>query len=126
MLLKLAQEYARLKKSAVLGHRLSENEKEIIFTLVSGEKYTLTVGGATAAAAAASASTLVATSPGSTLSGAGGPTSSITMDAESITLKVGSSSLTLKEDGTVELNGEKITVKGGPSVALSATLVTVN
>ena len=42
MLLKLAQEYARLRNSAVLGHRLSENEKEIVFTLVSGEKYTLT------------------------------------------------------------------------------------
>lgn len=37
-LLDLAQKYARLKQSKILGHRLSEDGSVIIFTLVSGQK----------------------------------------------------------------------------------------
>ena len=45
-------------------------------------------------------------------SGSGGGGSSITMDAQSVSITVGSSSLVLKADGTITLNGKDITFVG--------------
>ncbi len=38
------------------------------------------------------------------------------MDAQSITLQIGESSLILKKDGTATLNGQNINLVGGSSV----------
>ncbi|WP_375577352.1 type VI secretion system Vgr family protein [Paracidovorax oryzae] len=80
-----------------------------------GTKYTLTVGGGGGgggggAASAGGPKNIVASSKGSSGSGGGG--SNITMDAQSVSITVGSSSLVLKADGTITLNGKDITFVG--------------
>jgi len=54
----------------------------------------------------------------STSSNSSGGGSKLTMDATSITLKVGASVLAMKDDGTVTLNGKQIaiTAQGGDLV----------
>ncbi|WP_026432927.1 type VI secretion system Vgr family protein [Paracidovorax oryzae] len=88
-----------------------------------GTKYTLTVGGGGGgggggAAAAGGAKNIVASSPQS--GGGGGGGSSITMDAESITLKVGGSTLILQADGTITANGESIKLIGASDVTTNS------
>jgi type VI secretion system secreted protein VgrG len=84
-----------------------------------GKKYELTVGG-----------------------GGGGSKSNITMDDKSITLQVGKSKLTMKDDGTIQLDGKDISllasaklledagegvqIKGGPSVVVKAETIDLN
>jgi type VI secretion system secreted protein VgrG len=67
---------------------------------------------------------IVAPSQGSEAANSGG--SSFTMDAESITLTVGQSSLTLKQDGTVELNGKTIAIAGSQHIGLDSERIDLN
>ncbi|WP_375576633.1 type VI secretion system Vgr family protein [Paracidovorax oryzae] len=89
-----------------------------------GTKYTLTVGGGGGggggggAPAAGGAKNIVASSPQG--GGGGGGGSSITMDAESITLKVGGSTLILQADGTITANGESIKLIGASDVTTNS------
>jgi len=79
-----------------------------------GTKFTLDVGGGGAAGGGASGATpdhIVAPSSGDQTS-AGGSSSNITMDAESITLQVGDSTFTMHKDGTIKLSGKDITFFG--------------
>ena len=94
-----------------------------------GNKYTLTVGGGDAAggsgAAPGMAMNIVAPSGGGA-GGGGGDESNITMEPDSIKLKVGKSVLEMKADGTVNLNGKLITVKGSEHVQVSSERIDLN
>ena len=94
-----------------------------------GNKYTLTVGGGDAAGASGAAPgmamNIVAPSGGGA-GGGGGSESNITMEPNSITLKVGESVLEMKADGTVNLNGKLITVKGSEHVQVSSERIDLN
>jgi len=85
-----------------------------------GTKYTLTVGGGGGGgpAGAGGPKNIVASSSQS--GGGGGGGSSITMDAESITLKVGGSTLILQADGTITANGESIKLIGTSDVTTNS------
>ena len=63
--------------------------------------------------------------------GAGGASgsgneSNITMEPDSIKLKVGKSVLEMKADGTVNLNGKLITVDGSDHVQVSSERIDLN
>ncbi|ADX47616.1 type VI secretion system Vgr family protein [Paracidovorax avenae ATCC 19860] len=88
-----------------------------------GTKYTLTVGGGGGGggggpSGAGGPKNIVASSPQG--GGGGGGGSSITMDAESITLKVGGSTLILQADGTITANGESIKLIGASDVTTNS------
>ena len=119
-----------------------------------GNKYTLTVGGGGGGETAGGAddgcfgggSGFAAAGPGTGSSGCdgggGGDTSNITMEPDSITLQVGLSKLTMKADGTIQLEGKDISIlasskltetaqegvliTGGPSVAVKAKTIDLN
>ncbi|GKS74438.1 type VI secretion system tip protein VgrG [Acidovorax sp. SUPP950] len=86
---------------------------------VVGTKYSLNVGGGGGGGGDAGGSGGMAknvTAPSGGGEGGGGAGSSITMDAETITLKVGSSSLILQADGTITVNGNSIRLIGASDV----------
>ncbi|MDA8522174.1 type VI secretion system Vgr family protein [Acidovorax sp. NCPPB 4044] len=89
---------------------------------VVGTRYSLTVGGGggggSGAAGAGEPQNIVASPPSGGDGGGGG--SSITMDAESITLKVGSSSVILQADGTITVNGQSIRLIGSSDVTTTS------
>jgi type VI secretion system secreted protein VgrG len=65
--------------------------------------------------------------PSSSSSGAAsGGGSNITMDAESITLTVGASTLVMKADGTITLNGKNIDVVGSAHIGLESERIDLN
>ena len=84
-----------------------------------GTQYTLAVGGG----AAGGASPEVMSFTGAPVSGTGGGGggSKIIMDAESITLTVGASTLVMKADGTITLNGQDIQVTAGGEIRFNAS-----
>lgn len=59
-------------------------------------------------------------------SAAQGSESSIAMQPDSITLKVGKSVLEMKSDGTVNLNGKLITLDGSEHVQVSSERIDLN
>ncbi|WCM87172.1 type VI secretion system Vgr family protein [Acidovorax sp. NCPPB 3576] len=87
---------------------------------VVGTKYSLNVGGGGGGDAGGGdgglAKNFTAPSPSDGGEGGGGAGSSITMDAETITLKVGASSLILQADGTITVNGSTIRLIGSSDV----------
>ena len=58
--------------------------------------------------------------PSESGSGGGGGGSNITMDAQSVAITVGSSSLVLKADGTITVNGNSIQHIGANDVTTSS------
>ena len=113
-----------------------------------GNKYTLTVGGGDGAAgggggaAPGMAMNIVAPSEGSGGGAGGSSQSSITMEPDSIKFNVGKSTMTMKADGTIQIDGKDISVlasnklledakegvqiTGGPSVAVNAKVIDLN
>ncbi|GKT01165.1 type VI secretion system tip protein VgrG [Acidovorax sp. SUPP3434] len=89
-------------------------------TTVVGTKYSLNVGGgggdASGGGGAGLTKNVTAPSSSGGGEGGGGGGSSITMDAETITLKVGASSITLQADGTITANGNSIRLIGSSDV----------
>ena len=87
-------------------------------TTTVGTTYSLTVGGGGGGGSSAGggglASNVVA--PSESGSGGGGGGSNITMDAQSVAITVGSSSLVLKADGTITVNGNSIQLIGANDV----------
>ncbi|CAN7396574.1 type VI secretion system Vgr family protein [Acidovorax sp. LjRoot117] len=84
-----------------------------------GTKYTLNVGGGGGGAAGGGATPgingFAASSPSPSVGGSGGG-SSITMDADSITLNVGASTMIMKKDGTVTINGKDVNVNASSNI----------
>ncbi len=96
-----------------------------------GNKYTLTVGGSDSGgsgsgAAPGMAMNIVAPTPGAGGASGSGNESNITMEPDSIKLKVGKSVLEMKADGTVNLNGKLITVDGSDHVQVSSERIDLN
>ena len=108
-----------------------------------GKKYELTVGGGGGGGAAGGGLTMNIQAPSAGEGGGGGGSkSNITMDDKSITLQVGKSKLTMKDDGTIQLDGKDISllasaklledagegvqIKGGPSVVVKAETIDLN
>ncbi|WP_256376843.1 type VI secretion system Vgr family protein [Diaphorobacter sp. HDW4A] len=92
-----------------------------------GKLYTLTVGGQEGGGSASQppgAMNIVA--PGETGGSGGGSASNITMDAKSITLTVGKSTLKLQDDGTISLNGHDYytTLSGEKQVKVDGNITT--
>ncbi|MCO5337174.1 MULTISPECIES: type VI secretion system tip protein VgrG [Delftia] len=90
-------------------------------TTTVGTTYSLTVGGGGGGGSSAGgglASNVVA--PSESGSGGGGGGSNITMDAQSVAITVGSSSLVLKADGTITVNGNSIQLIGANDVTTSS------
>ncbi|GKT26696.1 type VI secretion system tip protein VgrG [Acidovorax sp. SUPP3334] len=95
-------------------------------TTVVGTKYSLNVGsggggaggdaGGGGGGGAGLTKNVTASSPSGGEGGGGGGGSSITMDAETITLKVGGSSIILQADGTITANGNSIRLIGSSDV----------
>ncbi|WCM96504.1 type VI secretion system tip protein VgrG [Acidovorax sp. GBBC 1281] len=85
---------------------------------VVGTKYSLNVGGGGGGGGDAGGGGMAknVTAPSGGGEGGGGAGSSITMDAETITMKVGSSSLILQADGTITVNGNSIRLIGASDV----------
>ncbi len=72
-------------------------------------------------------STTVGVQYGLTVGGVGGEGgSSISMDGESITLKVGESELALKADGSITVNGKTLSVSGSEHIQLGSERIDVN
>ena len=92
-----------------------------------GGKYTLTVGGGGSGGGGATPG-MAMNIVGSSDSGgaAQGSESSIAMQPDSITLKVGKSVLEMKSDGTVNLNGKLITLDGSEHVQVSSERIDLN
>lgn len=55
-----------------------------------------------------------------------GGVSNITMDKDTITLKVGKSVLVMKADGTVQLNGKKLDLVGSEHIQLDSKRIDLN
>ncbi|WP_418647835.1 type VI secretion system Vgr family protein [Thauera butanivorans] len=94
-----------------------------------GTQYSLTVGaggGGGGAPASAGVMHIVAPSGDGAAGEGGGGGSNITMDAESITLKVGASTLVMKADGTVTINGKNIDVVGSEHVQVESSRIDLN
>ena len=116
-----------------------------------GSKYTLNVGGgggapgggAGGAASAATpginggASGWAASSPATGgggggaggaggAGGGGGAGSSLVMDADTITLNVGASTLVMKKDGTVTINGKEIDIVGSKHIGMESERIDIN
>ena len=100
-----------------------------------GAAYSLNVGGAMNTVVGVSQSeqitvnksTTVGVQYGLTVGGVGGEGgSSISMDGESITLKVGESELALKADGSITVNGKTLSVSGSEHIQLGSERIDVN
>jgi type VI secretion system secreted protein VgrG len=122
------------------SHTVGKNHTHTV-----GTQYQLTVGsGGGASGPPDTAMNIVAPSGGgaSEGGGGGGGGSSITMDGESITLKVGASTLVMKADGTIQIDGKDLSllasskllesaadgvqITGGPSVVVKAGTIDLN
>ncbi|MPN14985.1 hypothetical protein SDC9_162314 [bioreactor metagenome] len=84
-----------------------------------GTQYSLKVGGS---GSSGGATPQVMSFTGAPVGGAseGGSGSSITMDADSITLTVGQSTITLKSDGTITADGNTIKLTAADEVVTNA------
>ena len=94
-----------------------------------GKKYELTVGGGGASGGggggAPGVKNIVAPS-GDAGGGGGGTTSKIEMDDSTIQLTVGKSTLIMKADGTITVNGKEIDVVGSSHIGLDAKRIDIN
>ena len=96
-----------------------------------GTQYSLNVGGGGGGAGGSGGGDpMIKSFTGAPVSGGGGGGggggSSITMDAESITLKVGQSTLVMKADGTVTLDGKDVAIGGSGHIGLDAPRIDLN
>ena len=58
--------------------------------------------------------------------GGGGAGSSLVMDADTITLNVGASTLVMKKDGTVTINGKEIDIVGSKHIGMESERIDIN
>lgn len=90
-----------------------------------GTRYTLNVGAGGGAATSAGDGIKHVVAPSSSADGGRGG-SNIIMDAESITLQVGASTLVMKADGTIKLNGKNVDLSGSEHMQLSSERIDLN
>ena len=58
--------------------------------------------------------------------GGGGSKSNITMDSDSVTIKVGKSSIVLKADGTIKVKGLDVDLTGDTHVQVTSDRIDLN
>ncbi|WCM96066.1 type VI secretion system tip protein VgrG [Acidovorax sp. GBBC 1281] len=91
-----------------------------------GKKYELTVGGGFGGVPGGDGNAKHIQAPSDEGSGSGGSTSSITMEPDSITFKVGQSMMVMKADGTITINGQDIDVVGSKHIGVESKRIDLN
>ena len=91
-----------------------------------GDKYTLTVGGGSNAGGSSPPGMAMNMTAPSGDAGGGGNQSSITMDSDSVTIKVGLSVIVLKANGSITINGVEIDLVGTKHIGAESKRIDLN